>query len=412
MVLLPAPILMQLKIISHSQYPCEVAYQRQTSATRGEYMNKKRILILTSDAGYGHRSAAYAIEAALEELFGSQCECKVVNPSDKPDTPKLIQRLELGYDEMVIETPELYRLSYHALDAPLVSDVVRTVVAQMFNDVMHELIDDLRPHVVVSTYPFHAKSAASVIEELEIDCPLAIVITDLTDVQSLWYSPLATMHFVPTHLIRQQAYENNIPATRVRVTGLPVNPEIVRETRSPSEIRQQLGWKQEMPTCLIVASPRTQEMARISQLLDQIPDLQVVVVCGGNSQLYDRLEQLELQGPVQLYDWVDTMPQLMKASDFIVSKAGGLIVSEALASGLPMIIAEALPGQETGNMHYVVENHAGAWAPGPTEVLATALSWLKDNHAQLKECQSNAEELGKPQAAYNIAKGLWGLGER
>jgi 1,2-diacylglycerol 3-beta-galactosyltransferase len=146
--------------------------------------------------------------------------------------------------------------------------------------------------------------------------------------------------------------------------------------------------------------------------LDQIPDLQVVVVCGGNSQLYDRLEQLELQGPVQLYDWVDTMPQLMKASDFIVSKAGGLIVSEALASGLPMIIAEALPGQETGNMHYVVENHAGAWAPGPTEVLATALSWLKDNHAQLKECQSNAEELGKPQAAYNIAKGLWGLGER
>jgi 1,2-diacylglycerol 3-beta-galactosyltransferase len=105
------------------------------------------------------------------------------------------------------------------------------------------------------------------------------------------------------------------------------------------------------------------------------------------------------------------MPQLMKASDFVVSKAGGLIVSEALASGLPMIIAEALPGQETGNMHYVVENHAGAWAPGPAEVLATALSWLRNNHAQLKECQSNAQELGKPQAAYNIARGLWGLSE-
>ena len=374
-------------------------------------MEKKRILILTSDAGFGHRSAAYAIEAALEELFGSQCKCKVINPTDSPDTPKLIQQLEQGYDEMVVETPELYRLSYHALDAPLISDVVRIVVAQMFNDVIYELIEDFRPHVVVSTYPFHAKSAARVIEELEVDCPLAIVITDLTDVQSLWYSPVATMHFVATTLIRQQAYENNIPATRVRVTGLPVNPEIAREARSPSELRKELGWEQEMPTCLVVASPRTQEMARISQLLDQVPDLQVVVVCGGNSQLSSRLEQLNWQGPVQIYDWVDNMSQLMKASDFIVSKAGGLIVSEALASGLPMIIAEALPGQETGNMHYVVENHAGAWAPGPTEVLATALSWLKDNHAQLREFQSNAQELGKPQAAYHIAKGLWGLSE-
>jgi 1,2-diacylglycerol 3-beta-galactosyltransferase len=372
-------------------------------------MPRKRILILTSDAGYGHRSAAYAIGAALEELFGNQCEYQVVNPTDNPDTPQLIQQLEQGYDEMVIETPELYRLAYHTLDAPLISDVVRTVVARMFNDVMYELIDGFRPHVVVSTYPFYARPAARVIEELEMDCPLAIVITDLTDVQSVWYSPLATMHFVPTPLIRQQAYGNNIPATRVRVTGLPVNPEIVVETRSPSELRKELSWTQEIPTCLVVASPRTQEMATISQLLDQIPDLQVVVVCGGNSQLYAKLEQLKWQGPVQLYDWVDNMPQLMKASDFIVSKAGGLIVSEALASGLPIIISEALPGQETGNMHFVVENHAGAWAPGPTEVLATAISWLRDNRAQLKIVQSNAQELGKPQAAYDIAKGLWGL---
>jgi 1,2-diacylglycerol 3-beta-galactosyltransferase len=380
-----------------------------SSFLRGESMHKKRILILTSDAGFGHRSAAYAIEAALRELFGSQCECKVINPTDNADTPKLIQQLEGGYDEMVVDTPELYRLSYYTLDAPLVSDVVRTVMAWMLNDVMYELIEGFRPHVVVSTYPFYAKSAAKVIEELAFDCPLAIVITDLTDVQSLWYSPLATMHFVPTPLIRQQAYENNVPATRVRVTGLPVNPEISGETRSPSELRTELGWEQEIPTCLVVASPRTQEMAKISQLLDQIPDLQVVVVCGGNSQLCAKLEQPKWQGPVQIYDWVDNMPQLMKASDFVVSKAGGLIVSEALASGLPMIISEALPGQETGNMHYVVENHAGAWAPGPAEVLATAISWLRDDHAQLRVFQSNAQDLGKPRAAYHIAKGLWGL---
>ena len=233
--------------------------------------------------------------------------------------------------------------------------------------------------------------------------------TDLTDVQSLWYSPVATMHFVPTQEIRQQAYENDIPATRVRVTGLPVDPEFAREQRSKSELRQELDWLTEPPTCLVVASPRTQTMAKASNYLSQIEDLQVVVVCGGNSQLYKQLESLSEQDSFHLYDWADNMPQLMQAADFIVSKAGGLIVSEALACGLPMILAEALPGQETGNMHHVVENQAGAWAPGPSEVMVTAISWLKNEGAHLKQFQKNAQDLGKPQAAYKIAKSVWGL---
>jgi 1,2-diacylglycerol 3-beta-galactosyltransferase len=235
------------------------------------------------------------------------------------------------------------------------------------------------------------------------------VITDLTDVQNLWFSSVATMHFVPTPAIRQQAYENNIPATRVRLTGLPVNPEIFRETRSRAELRNELGWKEELPTCLVVSGPRTQKTAEISQALDQIPELQVAVVCGGDSGLYEELKQLKWQGTVHLYDWVDRMPQMLKASDFIVSKAGGLIVSEALASGLPMIIPEALPGQETGNWKYVVENQAGVWAPSMEELVQAASSWLENDCALLREMQAHVRTLGKPEAAYEVARGVWGL---
>lgn len=372
-------------------------------------MNKKRILILTADAGYGHRSAAKAIEAALIELYGEQCEIRVENPIGNADTPKLIQRFEQDYDENVTKMPELYLLSYHALDAPVISNLAKTVVAQMLNDVMHDLIAEFRPEVVVSTYLFYARPVANVTEELEMDCSLAIVITDITDVQSLWYSAAATMHFVPTPAIRQQAYENDIPATRVRVTGLPVNPEIARETRSRAELRKELGWVEEMPTCLIVSGPRSQMTEEITQALDRIPELQVVAVCGGDSELYEKLKQMQWQGAVQLYDWVDQMPQMMKASDFIVSKAGGLVVSESLASGLPMIIPEALPGQETGNWKYVVENQAGVWAPSTEEVVQAATSWLENDCTLLREMQANARELGKPEAAYEVARGVWGL---
>ncbi|MBN1122300.1 MAG: glycosyltransferase [Anaerolineae bacterium] len=373
-------------------------------------MAEKQVLILTSDAGLGHRRAAEAIEAALLELYADQCSVDVVNPIEMADAPKLIQQIESGYDELVIEDPVLYRFSYHAMDAPVISDMMRAITTGMFNDVMLKCIQDTQPDVVLSTYPFYAEPVAKAIEAIKKDIPLAITITDLTDVQSLWYSSVATMHYVPTPSIRDQAYDNNIPATRVRVTGLPVHPEFARETRSKSELREALGWQKDLPTCLIVASARTQQMATISRFLDRAGvRLQVVVVCGGVRDLYAALKQEKWHGPVQVYDWVDNMPQLMKASDFIVTKAGGLIVSESLACGLPVILSEALPGQEAGNVRYIIENEAGAWAPDPAQVLVTAFTWLQGKPPRFKAFQARAQELGKPRAAYDIAKGVWGL---
>jgi len=372
-------------------------------------MPPKPILILTSDAGFGHRSAAHAIRDALQELYGSQVDATIANPTEAEFTPELLVDLEQGYDEMVVENPELYRLSYHALDAPLISDVVRGIVGRMYRKSLRNLIEDLCPRGIITTYPFHADSAAAVLKEMKYTCPLAVAVTDITDVQSLWYSQAATTHYVPTTAIRDQAIENNIPPTRIQVTGLPVDPAIALEKRTVPELRGTLGWNQKMPTCLVVASPRTKEMVRISDLLLHLPDLQVVVVCGGNRQLYSQLLDKTNKDHFYLFDWVNNMPQLMIAADFIVSKAGGLIVSEALASGTPLILSEALPGQEIGNMRYVVNNKAGAWAPGPLEVLTTAISFLKDESAELKTFRENARKLGKPEAAFDIARSFWGL---
>jgi 1,2-diacylglycerol 3-beta-galactosyltransferase len=106
---------------------------------------------------------------------------------------------------------------------------------------------------------------------------------------------------------------------------------------------------------------------------------------------------------VKTYGLVNNMPELMRASDFIVCKAGGLIVTEALACGLPLILHEALPGQEVGNVRYVVDNGAGVWSPGPIGVLTTAYAWLTGDETALAKCRRAAKHLGKPRAAYDIA---------
>lgn len=378
---------------------------------QGQYMSKIPLLILTSDAGFGHRSAAYAIQAALEELYGNLVDAIVFNPTAAENTPDLLLDIEQGYDEIVVENPELYRLSYNALHAPLVSRFVREVVGRMYHKTMRELIEKVDPKVIVSTYPLHADSASVVLKEMNYACPITVVVTDLVDVQSLWYSQAATMHYVPTTSIQDQAIENNINPAKITVTGLPVNTEIKKEQRATAEIRSALGWKEDLYTCLVVASPRTKEMASISSLLSNIPDLQIAVICGGNSELHSQLIDIADLDNFFLYDWVENIPQLMKGSDIIISKAGGLVISEALACGRPLILSEALPGQEIGNMHYVVDNNAGAWAPGPLEVLATVVSFIKDDGKKLKEYQENAKALGKPEAAFDIAKSIWALCE-
>jgi UDP-N-acetylglucosamine:LPS N-acetylglucosamine transferase len=363
---------------------------------------------MTADAGLGHRRSAEAIEAALHELYDDQCHVRVINPVDEADTPRLVQRLEEDYDQHVTQQPGLYRLAYHAVDAPLVTEMAQQIAALLLQNSMREIVRRYQFDAVVSTHLTHSHPAIEAIKKEKAAIPFSIVVTDLTDVQRLWFNDRADMHFVPSEAVRQQALDNDISKQRVRVTGIPVQPEFSLEQRSQGELRQELGWDDDLPTALLVASHRTQQLGSIARMLDRSGEqVQLVVVCGGDQEMFDQLSIYDWQGPIKLYNWVDQMPQMLKAADFIITKAGGLIVSESLACGLPLILSEALPGQEAGNARYVVKNNVGAWAPGPGEVLATVHSWLKDEARGLRKMRENARNLGRPRAAFDIAEALW-----
>jgi len=105
---------------------------------------------------------------------------------------------------------------------------------------------------------------------------------------------------------------------------------------------------------------------------------------------------------------VDNLPEL-SAADFIICKAGGLIVTESLASGLPLLLVHALPGQETGNVNFVVENNAGCMCQTPNEILETLFHWLDHDHALLDKIAENASSLIPIDAAFTIADLGWDL---
>ena len=110
-----------------------------------------------------------------------------------------------------------------------------------------------------------------------------------------------------------------------------------------------------------------------------------------------------------IYNFVDQMGTFMTGADCVLGKAGGLTVSESLACGLPLILVDVIPGQETGNANYVVSGNAGVLANDPTEVLEAMAHWLEKDRLQYQQQAENARRLGRPRAAFDIAEQIWAL---
>ncbi len=127
------------------------------------------------------------------------------------------------------------------------------------------------------------------------------------------------------------------------------------------------------------------------------------MICGRNKRLRERLEEHEWNLPAFVYGYTRDMPEFMAAADFLVTKAGPGTISEAFIAGLPVILYSRLPGQEDGNVAYVVEEGAGIWAPKPAQLVAALKNWL-DNPAERQATAQAAARLARPDAARQIAR--------
>ena len=135
--------------------------------------------------------------------------------------------------------------------------------------------------------------------------------------------------------------------------------------------------------------------------------IQLILVAGGDEDLHTRFEMTRWHVPGKIFNYVDFMPRLMHASDAIICKAGGLIVSEAMACGLPMLLTNVLPGQETGNAEYVVGCGGGDMVSDSEQMLETVFHWMMDDKKLYLERKLAATSAGYPQAAENAARVIW-----
>lgn len=369
----------------------------------------KQILILTADAGSGHRSTARAISGALAQLHGDAAHISVVNPIHHPKSSSLLRLYEQVYLDEMQHVPALYHLTYALTDITGVYHMLAGSVHQMLHSAVRHVLREHPADVVISVFPIFSAIVASIVRNEQHRPGLMSVVTDLGSVHSVWFSRHDDVCAVPTGLARRKAIRCGLDPDRVVTTGIPVGMEFAAPRANAHTLRRELGWRQDLPTLLLLGGGAgVGQIGALAEALDaaRLP-IQLAVVAGTNTALADQLRAREWQIPTHIYGFVP-MADLMHAADMVATKAGGLTVSEALAAGKPLLIHGIPPGQEEGNLKYVRTAGAGQWAPDAHSLVKHVRRWVH-NPRELVQVTAAARRAGHPDAALRVALLGWEL---
>lgn len=369
---------------------------------------KKRFLILTSDSGFGHRSAANSIAKALERQHPQDVSTIIVNPIFEEPASSLLQRTERNYDRTVKNAPNWYRFTYDISDSRPACALIETTLTLALYRNMKQIIHEVRPDGILNTVQTFNAPTGVVLNAMKHRCPFYTAVTDLADVHSLWFSHSPDRFFVASNEVRSKAMASGIPSQKICISGIPVDPDFGSEHPAKAEMRLALGLDPQLPTLLFAGS------RRVSGILDHLTALekvrrpfQVVVITGGDNDLYEKSNRHDWSFPIQVRNYVTNMLEWMFCADILITKAGGLILSEGLAAGLPILLIDYLPGQEEGNVRFILDHQAGAIVKYPWELAHLVDSWLRDEQTFLKDIAMNSRLLGHPDSAFVVADALW-----
>ncbi|HEY0411206.1 MAG TPA: glycosyltransferase, partial [Candidatus Dormibacteraeota bacterium] len=316
------------------------------------------------------------------------------------------------YSPLIRHLPPLWGALFHASNSRLAVAALRATVLRLLEPGLTELVDALSPTAVVSFHPLVNHAAARVLRGRPGPrIPLITVITDLVDVHSTWICDDIDAIVTPSAAALNRIRAAGIDADRCFDLGMPVDESFT--VRPPSaverrELRYRLGLDPARRTVLLTGggegSGGLHRRARV--LCAAGLDLQLVVICGRNAGVRERLLDLEPRPPTRLHveGFVPNMAEWLRASDLLVSKAGPATITEALCAGVPLLITSHLPGQERGNVDLVVTVGAGRHVPGDAALVDAVAELVRPESTGLLAMRDALAGIARPHAAAATAR--------
>ncbi|MBN2580073.1 MAG: glycosyltransferase [Pirellulales bacterium] len=367
----------------------------------------RNILILSASVGAGHLRAAQAVELALRQLAP---DAGVENYDVLDFTNAAFRRFYgRAYLDLVNRAPHVLGYFYDRLDRPpsprRKSDRLRMLVEKLNLGKFLRRLREGRWDLIVNTHFLPAEMIALLRRRGEFATPHLTVTTDF-ETHRLWVNQPCEHYFTATEEGARNLHHWGVPESDTTVTGIPVDPAF-SQPKDRQACTTRLGLAGDRPIVLQLAGGfGVGPVERILQGLLAIDQpLEIVVVAGRNEALKEQLQRIESPARHRLHvlGFTTQMDELLAAADVVLSKPGGLTTSETLARGTVMAIVNPIPGQESRNSDFLLENGA-AVKINNLSTMTYKLGKLLADPARLTTLKENARRLGRPRAAFDVAR--------
>lgn len=367
----------------------------------------KRILILHASLGAGHLNAA----KALSEAFSYFSDVEVLCEDALAYANSLYRNtITQAYKQLSEKLPQLYKAFYEGsdisdLDRSLDSNLVWAKLERPFFTELGQFVRETDPDAIVCVQQIPSRLLQLLEQEDQSSKPQYVVVTDVI-AHSTWINYGVDGYFLPNSLSATLLTQRGVNPSGLHVTGIPIKLEVTT-SKTKAGARAKLDLPLHTPIVSVFGGglnpKRVQTM--VADLLQSPMSLMVIAIAGRNEKLIEAWEDLELGDQVQLrkLGQIDYVDDVVVASDLIITKAGGLITSEILARGTPMVIVDPIPGQEEQNADVIAAAGAGVQIR-LMEMVAPAVQYLLKHPNRLAEMRQSALGLGKPRAALTIAE--------
>lgn len=369
----------------------------------------KKIIIFYGSYGGGHLSAARAIKEYIESNY-KDIQIQMIDCVEYIN--KFVNKITTkAYSDMAKKAPWAWGFVYKKSE--------KGVVAKFSNDSnklmaikLNKLLQEFNPDYVISTHPFSSQMCAYLKKKGKCTFKLATVTTDYAPHdQWLLYHEETDFFFVAHEGMKQALIEKGIDKNKIYTTGIPLSNRFL-EHYDKKQILKDFELQDNKKTVLFFGGGemglgKTKTLEILQTLASDFSNLQIVAISGKNKTMNEHFTEIVKQSSredsIKVLEYTNKVPELMSISDLVITKPGGLTTTESLASGLPIIVINPIPGQEEENAEFL-ENKKVAVCIKKHDDVKEKLQEIFSNTEKMQEMKINARLLAKKNSTADICK--------
>jgi processive 1,2-diacylglycerol beta-glucosyltransferase len=360
-----------------------------------------KVLILSVSAGGGHTHAAEAIEQYIL-LNDPKSEVKTID-TIKYINPILDKVVIGSYLKSLKFNPSLFGKLYNYAESGESLASVSNKINEMMIYKLIPLIDEFEPDIIVSTHAFSAEMASILKLKGKLTAPILVILTDYAP-HNFWLHKGIDAYVVSNSDMIEDIESRGVSRHLVHDLGIPVSPNFLKKYNKEKTLKS-LNLDINKPTFLVMGG--SLGMGKIYELYSELQelehDIQVIAITGKNKKLFYQLmdEQPKAKKETRIIGYTEEVNKYMQASDLLITKPGGLTITEALICNIPLAIFSAIPGQEEKNAEFLLK-HDLAIDIGEVKHSTSVLNPLLHNKSKLTEMKLNCKKFAKPESGNNI----------